>query len=146
MRSFSSIYKFVLAAVLMLVPAASFAGVIISVNSAPPALPVYTQPLCPGDGYLWTPGYWAYGPAGYYWVPGVWVRPPAVGVLWTPGYWGFSSGAYIFHAGYWGPHVGFYGGVNYGFGYGGAGYEGGYWRNGAFAYNRTVNNINVTNV
>src|ERR1017187_5997813 len=23
----------------------------------PPALPVYEQPLCPGDGYLWTPGY-----------------------------------------------------------------------------------------
>jgi len=130
----------------MVVPAASFAGVIISVNIAPPVLPVYTQPLCPGDGYLWTPGYWAYGPAGYYWVPGVWVRPPAVGVLWTPGYWGWSSGAYIFHTGYWGPHVGFYGGVNYGFGYGGARYEGGYWRNGAFAYNRTVNNINVINV
>jgi hypothetical protein len=25
---------------------------------------------------------------------------------------------YIFHAGYWGTQVGFYGGVNYGFGYG----------------------------
>jgi len=130
----------------MLVPAASFAGVIISVNIAPPVLPVYTQPLCPGDGYLWTPGYWAYGPDGYYWVPGVWVRPPMVGYLWTPGYWGWGGGAYIFHRGYWGPHIGFYGGVNYGFGYGGVGYEGGYWRNGAFAYNRTVNNINVTNV
>lgn len=69
-----------------------------------------------------------------------------VGVLWTPGYWGWNEGVYIFHPGYWGPHVGFYGGVNYGFGYGGIGYEGGYWRNGAFAYNRTVNNINVTNV
>jgi len=68
-----------------------------------------------------------------------------VGYLWTPGYWGWG-GAYIFHPGYWGPHIGFYGGVNYGFGYGGVGYEGGYWRNGAFAYNRSVNNINVTNV
>jgi hypothetical protein len=69
-----------------------------------------------------------------------------VGYLWTPGYWGWGGGAYIFHPGYWGPHIGFYGGVNYGFGYGGVGYEGGYWRNGAFAYNRSVNNINVTNV
>lgn len=135
-----------MAAVLTMVPAVSFAGIFVSVNIAPPVLPVYTQPICPGDGYLWTPGYWAYGPDGYYWVPGVWVRPPAVGLLWTPGYWGWGGGAYIFHAGYWGPHIGFYGGVNYGFGYGGVGYEGGYWNHGVFAYNRAVNNINVVNV
>jgi hypothetical protein len=146
MRSFSSIRKLVMAAALMLVPAASFAGVFISVNIAPPVLPVYTQPLCPGDGYLWTPGYWAYGAEGYYWVPGVWVQPPMVGYLWTPGYWGWGGSAYIFHAGYWGPHIGFYGGVNYGYGYTGRGYEGGYWNHGAFAYNRSVNNIDVRNV
>src|SRR5580698_7135533 len=132
------------AAVLMLAPAASFAAVIISVGFAPPVLPVYTQPICPGDGYLWNPGYWAYGPEGYYWVPGVWVRPPPVGLLWTPGYWGWGGSAYIFHAGYWGPHVGFYGGVNYGFGYGGVGFGGGRWVGNSFAYNRTVTNINVT--
>src|SRR6185312_2709895 len=122
------------------------AEVVISVGFGPPALPVYAQPICPGDGYLWTPGYWAYGPDGYYWVPGVWVRPPQVGYLWTPGYWGWGGSAFIFHAGYWGPHVGFYGGINYGFGYGGVGYEGGYWRGGGFYYNRTVNNINIVNV
>lgn len=135
------------------VPTASFGSVNIaigvSVGTPPPALPVYAQPVIPGPGYIWTPGYWAWGPAGYYWVPGVWVMPPAVGVLWTPGYWGWGGSAYVFHAGYWGPHIGFYGGVNYGYGYGGVGYEGGYWRNGAFAYNRSVNNINnvhITNV
>ncbi len=52
---------------------------------------------------------------------------------------------YVWNAGYWGPHVGFYGGVNYGYGYGGIGYEGGRWDNGVFIYNRTVNNFgNVT--
>src|SRR5665213_4011422 len=95
-------------------PQASKAGIDISINIAPPALPVYTQPPCPRDGYLWTPGYWAWGSEGYFWVPGVWVAPPRVGVLWTPGYWGFGGGIYAWHAGYWGPHVGFYGGVNYG--------------------------------
>ena len=35
---------------------ASFAQVGVSVTIAPPALPVYEQPLCPGDGYIWTPG------------------------------------------------------------------------------------------
>ena len=146
MKILSSLRKVVVAGALLVTPGGLFAGVIISVNIAPPMLPVYTQPICPEDGYLWNPGYWAYGPEGYYWIPGVWVRPPRVGVLWTPGYWGWGGGAYLFHAGYWGPHVGFYGGVNYGFGFGGVGYEGGYWNNGRFAYNRSVNNVNVTNV
>lgn len=135
-----------LAVALLAIPATSFAGVLISVNIAPPALPVYTQPPCPGDGYIWTPGYWAWGDAGYYWVPGTWVVAPEPGLLWTPGYWGWGGDAYIWHAGYWGPHVGFYGGINYGFGYTGVGYVGGYWHSGHFFYNRYVNHITITNV
>jgi hypothetical protein len=131
---------------LLLIPAASFAQIAVgvSIRIGPPALPVYTQPPPPADGYLWTPGYWAYGPDGYYWVPGVWVMPPRVGVLWTPGYWGFAGGFYGWHAGYWGPHVGFYGGINYGFGYGGVGFFGGRWVGGGFAYNTAVMNVNTT--
>jgi hypothetical protein len=146
MISLNPLRKLVIAGALIAAPAASFAGIFISVGFAPPALPVYAQPICPGDGYLWTPGYWAYAPSGYYWVPGVWVQPPTVGYLWTPPYWGFAGGVYGFHEGYWGPHIGFYGGINYGFGYGGVGYEGGYWQGGHLFYNRSVNNINVVNV
>src|SRR6266404_2622533 len=121
-------------------------GIGISVRIGPPALPVYVQPLCPGPGYFWTPGYWAWDDDdGYYWVPGTWVVAP-VGMLWTPGYWAFSDGFYGWHGGYWGPHVGFYGGINYGFGYGGVGFYGGEWRGGSFFYNRSVTNVNVTNV
>jgi hypothetical protein len=122
-------------------PTPSYAGVIISVGIAPPILPVYAQPAIPGDGYIWTPGYWAYGPAGYYWVPGVWVLAPTPGYLWTPAYWGWEGGAYIFHGGYWGPHIGFYGGINYGFGYFGHGFEGGYWNGGHFFYNSAYANF-----
>lgn len=118
----------------------------VSVNLAPPPLPVYVQPAVPGPGYLWAPGYWAWGPEGYYWVPGTWVVAPRPGYLWTPGYWGWERGAYFWHGGYWGPHVGFYGGVNYGFGYIGVGYEGGYWNHGAFFYNRAVTNIGTTHI
>ncbi len=143
MRFSNLIRKALLGASLALAPAASFAGVFISVGIAPPALPVYVQPVCPSPGYLWTPGYWAYGPEGYYWVPGVWVAPPAVGLLWTPAYWGWSGGAYLFHPGYWGPHVGFYGGINYGFGYTGVGFVGGRWNGGVFAYNTAVLNVNT---
>jgi len=110
----------------------------------PPPLPDYDQPQAPGDDYLWTPGYWAWGRGGYYWVPGAWVEAPYPGALWTPGYWGFHNHRYGFYRGYWGPHIGYYGGVNYGFGYVGVGYEGGYWHGGHFNYNRSVNNINVS--
>jgi hypothetical protein len=117
----------------------------ISVHIAPPALPVYTQPPCPTDGYLWTPGYWAYNQdGGYYWVPGVWVAPPTVGYLWTPGYWGYDGSIYAFHEGYWGRHIGFYGGVNYGYGYGGSGFVGGRWAGNSFQYNTAVVNVNNT--
>ncbi len=45
---------------MLLLSTASFAQVGVSVTIAPPELPVYEQPLCPGDGYIWTPGYWAW--------------------------------------------------------------------------------------
>jgi WXXGXW repeat (2 copies) len=127
-----------LALLLSIVPASSFAGVLISVGITPPVLPVYEQPPCPEPGLMWTPGYWAYGDDGYFWVPGAWVAAPYEGALWTPPYWGWSGGLYVFHGGYWGPHVGYYGGVNYGFGYMGIGFAGGEWRGGIFAYNRAV--------
>src|SRR5262245_56296623 len=129
-------------------PFASFAQVSIgvSVTIEPPALPVYEQPPIPAPGYIWTPGYWGWGEEGYYWVPGTWVEPPAVGLLWTPGYWALRGATYIWHAGYWGPHIGFYGGINYGFGYVGIGYEGGYWNHGVFTYNSTVNNFGSTTI
>jgi hypothetical protein len=122
---------------------ASFAQVGISVSIAPPDLPVYEQPNCPGEGYLWTPGYWAWGDGGYYWVSGDWVMAPEVGFLWTPGYWGWGGGGFFFNEGYWGLSVGFYGGINYGFGYFGRGYEGGRWDNGHFFYNTAYNRVNA---
>src|SRR5712671_5622964 len=127
-------------------PSSAEVGVGISVRVGPPALPVYEQPICPGPGYLWTPGYWAWSDDdGYYWVPGTWVVAPA-GMLWTPGYWGRNGGVYGWHAGYWGPHIGFYGGVNYGFGYGGVGFAGGEWRHGAFFYNTAVMHVDTVHV
>jgi hypothetical protein len=138
----------VLSVVILSFSIASFAqiGVGISVRVGPPALPIYAQPICPGPGYMWTPGYWGWNDgAGYYWVPGTWVVAP-VGMLWTPGFWGWGGGFYAWHPGYWGPHVGFYGGINYGFGYGGVGFVGGEWRGGAFYYNRYVTNVSVTSV
>ena len=133
---------------MLTVASASFAAVFVSVSVGPPPLPVYVQPPCPEPGFLWIPGYWAWGPFGYYWVPGYWAPAPEPGLLWTPGYWGWDpvGVAFIWHGGYWGPHVGFYGGINYGFGYFGEGFVGGEWRGDRFFYNRSVVNINETRI
>jgi YXWGXW repeat-containing protein len=113
------------------------------VNVAPPPLPSYAQPAMPEEGYLWIPGFWAWREAvpDYFWVPGTWVRPPHRGLLWTPAYWSGGDGGYFFHPGYWAEQVGFYGGIDYGYGYGGDGYQGGRWENGVLYYNRAVNNF-----
>ena len=147
MRSIPSIRSLIFALVMLGISAA-YAQVGISVTFAPPELPVYEQPLIPGEGYIWTPGYWAWSDddGDYYWVPGTWVMAPEPGLLWTPAYWGWEGNAYVFHEGYWAPQVGFYGGISYGYGYTGAGYEGGRWQNGQFYYNQSVNNVNVTTI
>ena len=143
-----SIRTLLFALVVLCLSASSFAAVGIVVSFGPPAIPIYEQPLCPGEGYLWTPGYWAYGDDfdDYYWVPGTWVLAPEVGFLWTPGYWGWGGSGFVFYDGYWGPRIGFYGGINYGFGYFGEGFVGGRWDNGRFFYNRAVFNVNVTEI
>src|ERR1700754_637899 len=122
-------------------PTTAEARVFVSVGIAPPAIPVYTQPVMPGPGYIWTPGYWAWTGEGYEWVDGAWVLPPYTGALWTPGYWGYGTGGYLWNAGYWGTSVGYYGGINYGFGYFGTGFYGGYWNGGHFWDNRAYNHF-----
>ena len=134
------------AAFLALPFATSFAQIEFSVGWAPPPLPVVVQPAPPVAGYIWTPGYWGWDSYyyDYYWVPGVWVPPPRIGLLWTPGWWGWRSGAYVFNQGYWGPTVGFYGGINYGYGYTGNGYWGGRWSGNTFQYNTAVTHVDKT--
>jgi hypothetical protein len=119
-------------------------GVGVAITIAPPELPVYDLPLCPGDDYIWTPGYWAWGDDGYFWVPGTWVLAPDPGLFWTPGYWAWQDAGFAWIDGYWGPEVGFYGGVDYGFGYFGVGFVGGRWNGGHFFYNTAVLNVNTT--
>ncbi len=135
-----------LAALFFATPSLASAQVSIglSVNIGPPALPVYEQPPCPQPNYIWVPGYWAWGDAGYYWVPGTWAVAPQPGLLWTPGYWGYAGSGYGWHPGYWATRVGYYGGINYGFGYFGSNYVGGAWYGSAFRYNTAVTNVNTT--
>ncbi len=115
----------------------------LTATEAPPPLPDEEQPVCSVVGSVWTPGYWGWTTAGYYWVRGAWVRAPHVGWLWTPGYWELVGGVYVFHPGHWGAHVGYYGGINYGYGYFGSGYSGGHWAGGKFLYNTAVSHVDT---
>src|SRR5271170_196113 len=146
MHRFRFVVSVLLALGIVLGSGASFAqiGIGLSITIAPPLLPVYVQPAIPAPGYMWQPGYWAYGPYGYFWVPGTWVAAPEVGFLWTPGYWGFDDGFYRWNGGYWANQVGFDGGINYGFGYFGHGYNGGGWYGGHFRYNTAVTTVNTS--
>jgi hypothetical protein len=146
--AFASVFLVLLFSICIAPPAPAQVAVGITVGFAPPALPVYEQPVCPAPDYIWTPGYWAWDADfnDYYWVPGTWVLAPEVGLLWTPPWWGWNGTAFAFNDGFWGPTVGFYGGVAYGFGYFGVGFEGGYWQSGHFFYNQSVVNVNVTEI
>lgn len=147
MRRFASIPILAVVLCLATAPAPSRAQVgpcvSVAVGVPPPPLPAYTQPPSPASNYIWNPGYWAWGSYGYYWVAGTWVPPPAVGLYWTPGYWAFAGGGYYWNPGYWGPSVGFYGGINYGFGYFGIGFVGGAWFGNTLSYNTAVTNVNT---
>jgi hypothetical protein len=123
------------------VPPASGNVQLATAPQPPPPLPEYKQPQCPGSNYIWTPGYWGYGDVGYYWVPGAWIVAPYIGALWTPPWWEFYGAGFRWHHGYWGRYIGFYGGINYGYGYTGLGFDGGYWNNGQFYYNRAAANV-----
>jgi hypothetical protein len=113
-------------------------------DQPPPPLPEYDQPQAPGDGYLWTPGYWAWGPVAITGCPARGFRLPTRALSGPPATGATRNNRYGFYPGYWGQHIGYYGGVNYGFGYIGFGYQGGYWGGGHFNYNRSVNNVNVS--
>jgi len=97
------------------------AQIVISVG--PPQIPVYAQPPSPGEAFVWAPGHWGRNPSGYAWIEGSWLMPPSPGMLWTPGYWRPQPGGFAWQAGRWGTTVGYYGGVNYGFGYMGSGFS-----------------------
>ena len=143
----ASFLAFAIFAVLVVAaPSQAQIAVGVAVSIAPPELPVYDQPVCPGDDYIWTPGYWDWDAddSDYFWVPGTWVLAPEPGFFWTPGYWAWRDAGYFWTAGYWGPAVGFYGGINYGFGYFGHGFDGGRWQGGHFFYNRAVMNVNLS--
>ena len=118
----------------------SFAQVGISIGIAPPPIPIYEQPYAPAAGNNWT------GLLGlrFRLLLGPWRLDPSAArrIPMDPGILGLRRAARSLNEGYWGPTVGFYGGINYGYGYGGQGYYGGRWVGNTFRYNTAVTRVN----
>ena len=84
-------------------------------------LPQYYQPDATQPNMIWQPGYWGFGSDGFFWVPGTWVQAPQVGLFGRPAIGAGTMVDTVGIAGYWGRNVGYYGGINYGYGYYGSG-------------------------
>ena len=84
---------------LTLVPAASFAQVVIRVG--PPA-PVYERRGSPPErGYVWINGYHRYEGDHYVWTPGRWDRPPRAHQRWESHRWERHHGEWRLREGHW---------------------------------------------
>ena len=63
--------------------APSFAQLSVYIGRTPPPLRREVRPAPPGEGYVWTEGYWGNAGGRYVWRPGVWTRPPYAGAYWS---------------------------------------------------------------
>jgi hypothetical protein len=90
---------FALLLALTLIPAASYAQVVIRVG--PPA-PVVEHPGPPPEhGFIWIGGYHRWDGAHYIWVPGRYERPPHPGAHWVAHRYVRRNGGWVFVEGHW---------------------------------------------
>jgi opacity protein-like surface antigen len=95
------IKKFAMAVLLalVLVPAASFAQVVIRVG--PPAPIIETRGAPPDRGYVWINGYHRYEGGQYVWTAGRWDRPPHEGQRWVAHRWVHRGDHWEMREGHW---------------------------------------------
>jgi hypothetical protein len=84
---------------LTLMPAASFAQVVIRIG--PPAPIVERRPPPPDRGYVWIDGYHRYEGGQYIWTPGRWDRPPHPGGRWVAHRWVHRGDHWVLVEGHW---------------------------------------------
>jgi len=82
-----------------LIPAASFAQVMIRVGPPPPVYERRGPP--PGDGYVWQDGYHRYDGDHYVWTAGHYERPPHRGQRWVAHHWVHHHDGYVLVEGHW---------------------------------------------
>ena len=75
-------------------------GVVVTTTDPPVPYDEETGPA-PGNGYVWTSGYWSWDGARYVWAPGTWACPPEPGYVWTRPGWVRERDRYVFVYGRW---------------------------------------------
>jgi len=84
---------------LTLLPAASYAQVVIRVGP-PPVIVEHPGPP-PERGFIWIGGYHRWDGARYAWVPGHYERPPHPGARWVGHRYVRRGGGWVFVEGHW---------------------------------------------
>jgi len=78
-------------------------GVEIVVNGGPPSRIAETAAPCPGVGFIWIGGAWAWHDH-WVWEKGHWDRPPHPGAVWVPHRYDVHNGQHVFVQGGWRNH------------------------------------------
>ncbi len=73
----------------------------IVVVAPPPPRREYHRPPCPGVGFVWIDGYWAWHGGRHVWIGGRWDRPPHGRRHWVAPRWEHRGHGYIFIEGCW---------------------------------------------
>lgn len=83
----------------MLLPAATFAQVVIRIGPPPPVVERRGPP--PDRGYAWIDGYQRWDGDHYVWTSGHWERPPHRGAHWVAHRWVHRHGGWVMVEGHW---------------------------------------------
>lgn len=81
--------------------APAFGQIQIYIGTPPPPIRYEAPPPMPGEGFVWTAGFWEPHGPHYRWVPGRYVRAPYPGAHWTPARYEHGDKGWRMHQGYW---------------------------------------------
>jgi len=73
----------------------------VVVVAPPPPRPELHRTPCPGIGFVWIDGYWAWQGGRHVWIGGRWDRPPHGHHRWVAPRWEHRRGGYFFIDGCW---------------------------------------------
>lgn len=88
-----------LVAATLAVPA--FGQIHVYIGSAPPPIRYERRPPPPGEGFVWTDGYWGTQDGEYVWVPGRWQQAPYAGAYWSHPHYDHYNQGWRMHEGHW---------------------------------------------
>lgn len=83
------------------ITAPAVAQIGIYIGRTPPPLRRESRGPMPGQGYVWTDGYWGVHNGRYVWVNGRWQRPPYEGAYYSHPHYDHYQQGWQMHEGHW---------------------------------------------